>query len=928
MTKLLSLFESPIFGYATLIIFIGVFATIIWAFVYWWKKSHYTRERFAFMGAIALLGLVTLFIFNLTNGVSLTVVALNVAASLLRTFRLENVVTIPQSALAPIQLTPIEAVLFAGIVFWLGNWYYRVFMGWDGQKSIAQHEQEVNSEKPKLGSDISLMLSLNTRTRQRLNPHRPTNETEQPWLENVTDTRAWHESARIMWSARNRRHHFDGAFDARYKCWWGQDKNTETGISLVCCQTTPTMQELEQLVEYCLQTTAYQRAGRLNIIVAYKFGEANEKARQICNIEIHWISEMELLRDLIDFSDYFSELDFRLNQETLPDSPLSLSQIYSRSIIRVSSDDADPTRYDTEEFLHEWLAENSNRHIALLGEYGQGKSTISLMFSYGLVRRLREGKSERIPILMELRGKSPRSLTPEELLATWAYKYRIDVQSLFQLLVAGRLLLIFEGFDEMDLTGDTDSRLNHFRTLWRLAYPEAKILITGRPNFFLDNSERKRALGVGEPNQNRPYCQAVLLAPFDVAHIRDSLRHTDSQTRDEICSLAGKDRKFLEIVSRPSLLFIVSMLWKRENLSEKIEIISSALVMELFITHSYRRQGAKEAERNFMALNTSERAYFMRGIAGYMAPRLLPNQISLSQLNIAIELLVEAIPDDVSRAAGALADETRQPLRSSPERFDWQHSRADVLDHIKTDVRACGILVSDVSKDGHFKFAHKSFMEFLQGQLVYQLFSNDPVTQLAATSIVNKIGIDVGFLDYSPEAMKFLAELVLDESALNNKQTSSLIVINRLFDIIVIGEWRGSKAKMIFKKFIVRLYLAISNMPFVVVTGGRSNFSMLMTVIAMFSILGLFVVFVSGIRIGDHAISMNFFRLFNSVAIPVTIVSMLFPFLLQMCRGIHERSASFVGICAAHRIPNTVVEGILGKTLVRKLATLTAASDG
>ena len=129
----------------------------------------------------------------------------------------------------------------------------------------------------------------------------------------------------------------------------------------------------------------------------------------------------------------------------------------------------------------EWLEEESYRHIALLGDYGQGKSTLSLYFSLKLFEYFDNGEASRIPILIELRGKSPRSLSPSELLATWAYKYRIDVGALTYLLIAGRLLLIFEGFDEMDLTGDTDARLEHFRTLWKFTYPSSKILITGRP---------------------------------------------------------------------------------------------------------------------------------------------------------------------------------------------------------------------------------------------------------------------------------------------------------------------------------------------------------------------------------------------------------------------------------------------------------------
>ena len=35
------------------------------------------------------------------------------------------------------------------------------------------------------------------------------------------------------------------------------------------------------------------------------------------------------------------------------------------------------------------------------------------------------------------------------------------------------------------------------------------------------------------------------------------------------------------------------------------------------------------------------------------------------------------------------------------------------LEFIKTDVRTCGLLVADPTKSNSFKFAHKSFMEYL-----------------------------------------------------------------------------------------------------------------------------------------------------------------------------------------------------------------------
>nr|VFJ53794.1 MAG: Predicted transcriptional regulator, contains HTH domain [Candidatus Kentron sp. FM]VFJ64070.1 MAG: Predicted transcriptional regulator, contains HTH domain [Candidatus Kentron sp. FM]VFK14093.1 MAG: Predicted transcriptional regulator, contains HTH domain [Candidatus Kentron sp. FM] len=472
-------------------------------------------------------------------------------------------------------------------------------------------------------------------------------------------------------------------------------------------------------------------------------------------------------KDRWGFSDYFQDIRYRVERETLPDSDLTLRDTYTPSRYRLDGEGADDNEPgaagNLEAFIDDWLAEKGPRQLALLGEYGQGKTTAAWLLSYRLIQRCQAGKTTRIPVLLALRGKSPRNLTPEELLATWAHRYRIDTQALLQLIIAGRVLLILEGFDEMDLTGDTEARLSHFRRLWQLSYPKAKILITGRPNFFLDDAELKSALGIQRPNGGRPYCQAVHLENFDTDQMEESLRAADAGVRDGIVALAKKDERFYEIVSRPSLLHIVSTLWQRENLGQYREGIRSALVMELFIQHSYRRQGAKqgarEGEPGFMALNTAERAYFMAGIAAYMGARRLPNQISKQQLDEAIRGLIRAIPDEVSRGVTTMENEANAPLRS-PTRYDWKNREPEIIEHIETDVRACGLLVSDPGKDGHFRFAHESFLEFLQARVLSQLFAAQGPARISGASIANTWKLRIDDLKDSPEAMTFLAELL------------------------------------------------------------------------------------------------------------------------------------------------------------------------
>ena len=241
-------------------------------------------------------------------------------------------------------------------------------------------------------------------------------------------------------------------------------------------------------------------------------------SEEVDGYKIRKETEETLLNGLVDFSDYYADIRYRVERHSLPDSAVTLAQVYTPSSCR---DEHGMLHPDLEAYLQAWLNEPGQRQLALLGEYGQGKSTAALMTAYHLIKQ--GTPMSRVPILIELRGKSPRNLTPEDILASWAYPYRINPQAVMNLLMAGRVFLILEGFDEIALTGDSETRLSHFQTLWSFSYPAAKILITGRPNFFLDDLEMRAALGISKASAAGPYCEALHLEPFSLQQIESAL---------------------------------------------------------------------------------------------------------------------------------------------------------------------------------------------------------------------------------------------------------------------------------------------------------------------------------------------------------------------------------------------------------------------
>jgi hypothetical protein len=605
-------------------------------------------------------------------------------------------------------------------------------------------------------------------------------------LESSKESLAWHEQAReliILKSSRNYSFDKDEGWDAQERCWIGRHKKTGDTVVLGCWIDPPTELQLKMLVDYARRMA--KKKNQLKIIVAIK-SETSVERSKINGFSVLFENESHLLKNLVDFDDYITDIKDKVEKTHLTDtdSELTINDIYVPSAITIEGD-SKTQHQNIEDYLQTWLQEDSSKkQIALLGEYGQGKSTASLLFTYHLLTHAPH--PTRIPILIELRGKSPRNMTIKNILATWAEPYNIAPRALMKLLIAGRLLLILEGFDEMDLIGDMETRLNHFRTLWQFCdYPKSKMIITGRPNFFLDDNEMKLALGIHEPTLEHPYCQALHLSPFTVDKIEESLRATNSQTRAEIVKLAKEDNKFREIVSRPSLLYIIATLWQREKLSQYKGRMNSAWVMGLFIRHSLVRQTAKVQDRkypDFMALNSSEREYFMLGIATYMAVNELPNQITTQQLDEAVRLLLKYIPNSAS-AVDTMSNEKSTPLRQRLLEDERQ-----AIEYVKTDVRSCGLLVSDLSKSGTFMFAHKSFMEYLFATLVYNQLIKDKLQKKErdiTESVWKALQIEVpNIILRSKESISFMVELLKESTLIENANDK---LAERLFILIMLN---------------------------------------------------------------------------------------------------------------------------------------------
>lgn len=756
-----------------------------------------TREQYAFKCLSAIVALVSLCLTTLSSKQSLPDQIINIVARLMRS-------PIPEAQPAPVS-EQILMVLLIGFAIYLIS---KSHQNWSGK--ISSDEEDRRRMKKPVGL-IAQAVDETVRIAKKMPKRKlyerdsridPVAIPDEPYL-------VWHDHGRELFELWNSLAIFpreDGlGWNQRQKCWMGRERISNKNIFLYCSSDAPTENELRIFKAYA--ASVVEGATDLYVFTKKVFGDFSfVNGREVVGGMI-LLTEDFLLENVVDFSNYYSDVARRVESDAFANTELVVKDIYTPSSVSFDAEGENVVSGDLGLYLSEWSSRPSGKQIAVMGEYGQGKSTGALMFVYDSIKSKLKSSNYRIPILLELRGKSPANLSPPELLAAWGQQYQIQSAALMKLLVAGRLILIFEGFDEMANIGGIETRLAHFRSLWRFAFARSKIIFTGRRNLFFEDQELNVVFRGTAENASGHLCEVLHLCPFDEGKIIESLRWVDEGTRAEIVQAAKSNDQIFDIVARPALLFIVASLWAEfRDLLLHAEL-SSAQVIDRFVMHSYARQQLKEHDLGFMRLTTTERRYFHEGLAVYMASRDRTNQISAPEFRAIIERLYNAYPDNCHVADGVGIETDRPPLKVRLKDSD------EPIDIVLTDVRTHGILVNDLGQKVAFRFAHKSFFEMLAAKAqAYNLLDIDALFYRSIKEAVNGNALSVG--KYSPEILNFFSEFLVFHLRKHNG-TSDLIV--PAFDLVVgrgIGgryfrQLRMQAVGMVHSRFTRRISLGL-----------------------------------------------------------------------------------------------------------------------
>uniref|UniRef100_UPI002AD4AF39 TIR domain-containing protein n=1 Tax=unclassified Frankia TaxID=2632575 RepID=UPI002AD4AF39 len=141
----------------------------------------------------------------------------------------------------------------------------------------------------------------------------------------------------------------------------------------------------------------------------------------------------------------------------------------------------------------EWLTTDEARFILVLGDSGHGKTFLTHELALALPRHLPHVD----PMLIELR-QLEKSLELDRLVAQHLVDSQVrrpDLDAFRYMLGHGRLILIFDGFDELAARVTYQRAVAHLDTLLAALDNQAKIVVTSRAEFFLTDGEVLKKTG-------------------------------------------------------------------------------------------------------------------------------------------------------------------------------------------------------------------------------------------------------------------------------------------------------------------------------------------------------------------------------------------------------------------------------------------------
>ena len=264
--------------------------------------------------------------------------------------------------------------------------------------------------------------------------------------------------------------------------------------------------------------------------------------------------------------------------------------------------------------VDQWLDDPAKEHLSVLGEFGTGKTWFALHYAWIALQRYKDAKQRgverpRVPIVVPLRDYA-KAVTVESLFSEFFFRKHeiLKTYSVFERLNRmGKLLLIFDGFDEMAARINQQAMIDNFWELAKVVVPGAKAILTCRTEHFpnaiagrkLLNAELKASTSnaTGEP----PQFEVLELEKFSDDQIATLLgRKAQESTVQEVM----KNPQLLDLARRPVMVDLILEALPEIEAGKPVDM---ARVYLYAVTNKMRRD--IKSDRTFTSL--ADKLYFL-----------------------------------------------------------------------------------------------------------------------------------------------------------------------------------------------------------------------------------------------------------------------------------------------------------------------------
>jgi formylglycine-generating enzyme required for sulfatase activity len=341
---------------------------------------------------------------------------------------------------------------------------------------------------------------------------------------------------------------------------------------------------------------------------------------------------------------------------------------------------------DLFEAIDRFLADPDVNHLTILGDFGTGKSCCAMELT---VRLLARG-GPRTPLFFSLRDYQHEETLQSIVTKGMTEKYGIvnfNYPAFLRLLEEGRLLLIFDAFDELATLSERWATVTSLRLLNEAVKGRSKVILTCRTHYFTTQAaEREGIAGSMPPRGGELFAEVegrrnyaiAYLEPFSPEQVREFVRRHHPENTDEVMEQIGRLDAVEDLSTRPVLLEMILKTLPR--LLKQAGPLNLATLYETF-TRLWLDNVAKGD-----ALTPQDKLRFSQALA--------------------IKLNQDALPRiHYSALEEYVGDFFQKLLRSPADRFRFDQ-----------EIRVCDFLNRDA--EGYYQFAHKSFMEFFVAQEV------------------------------------------------------------------------------------------------------------------------------------------------------------------------------------------------------------------